>query len=325
MGIRTLYTGILDVHSYEATTMTIRELLLERYAPLHALSARSVVLFSSSIDRLRDHLEREPELADFTDLTMAKFIRWRSTTPHRGRLPSPATVAKDKAHLSSLANHAARKKLIPEFVEWPRLRVPTRPPRGYTVEEISAIVRAGRNRCGVIGGVPAPWFWMTLPWAAWETGERIGSLLRVRWGEVDLDRRVVTFLGEHRKDHITTIQRAIGPQLATVLATQRREDSRLVFPWLDDRKEATIFQSLQTQCRRAGVTPRGFHAFRKASASYVQAAGGNASEHLGHADPKTTRDHYLDTRITGQQSALDYLPPLDLRFGDPAGGSASGG
>jgi hypothetical protein len=31
---------------------------------------------------------------------------------------------------------------------------------------------------------------------------------------------------------------------------------------------------------------------------------------------KTTRDHYIDDRITGIQSALDYLPPLDL--GGPA-------
>lgn len=305
--------------------MTIRELLHDRYAPLHNLSQRSVVLFASTIDRLRDHLGREPTLDDFNDLTMAKFLRWRADTPfHLGKKPSPATVAKDKAHLASLANHAARKRLIPEFVEWPRLRVPTRPPRGYTVDEISAIIRAGRRRCGTIGTVPAPWFWMTLPWAAWETGERIGSLLRVRWSEVDLDRRVVTFLGEHRKDHVTTIQRSIGPKLAGVLRVERRDDNRLVWPWLEDRREVTIFQSLQKQCRRAGVTPRGFHAFRKASASYIQAAGGNASEHLGHADPKTTRDHYLDTRITGQQSALDYLPPLDLGFGDPAGGSVEG-
>jgi integrase len=60
------------------------------------------------------------------------------------------------------------------------------------------------------------------------------------------------------------------------------------------------------------VKARGFHAIRKASGSYVKAGGGDATDHLGHANPKTTKDHYLDTTITGQQSALDYLPPLDL-------------
>jgi hypothetical protein len=51
----------------------------------------------------------------------------------------------------------------------------------------------------------------------------------------------------------------------------------------------------------------------------VKAGGGDATDHLGHANPKTTKDHYLDTTITGQQSALDYLPPLDLNE-PPQGG-----
>lgn len=293
--------------------MTIRELLHDRYAPLHALSDRSVEMFSNTIDRLADFLGREPELSDFTDISMAKFLRWRASTPRKRGLPSPATVAKDKAHLASLANHAARKRLIPEFVEWPRVRVPKRLPRGYTLEEVSAICRAGRHRSGSVGRVPAAWFWLTLPMAAWETGERIGALLRLRWGEVDLDRRVVTFLGENRKDHITTIERDITGRLADYLRPQAGTASQLVWPWLEARKGiAHIFPSLSLICRAAGVQPRGFHAFRKASASYIKAAGGDASEHLGHANPKTTRDHYLDPKITGRQSALDFLPPLDL-------------
>jgi integrase len=81
----------------------------------------------------------------------------------------------------------------------------------------------------------------------------------------------------------------------------------------------SLFQSLRMLCRRAGVKARGFHAIRKASGSYVKAGGGDATDHLGHANPKTTKDHYLDVAITGQQSALDYLPPLDLE-GPPQDG-----
>lgn len=292
--------------------MTIRELLLDRYAPLHNLSDRSIVLFSSSIDRLRDHLGREPELSDLNDLAMAKFLRWRATTPHRGKLPAPATVAKDKAHLASLANHAWKKKLISECVEWPRLKVPTRPPKGYTLSEVSALVRSGRSAVGRVGRVPAAWMWTTLFIAAWETGCRIGELLRLRWGEVDLENRVLTFLGETRKDGITTIQREISGQLADFLRQQAGSPNQLVWPWLESRRATSIYATLQRICRRAGVTPRGFHAIRKASGSYVKAGGGDATDHLGHADAKTTKDHYLDPSIIGRQSALDYLPPLDL-------------
>jgi hypothetical protein len=41
-------------------------------------------------------------------------------------------------------------------------------------------------------------------------------------------------------------------------------------------------------------------------------AGGDATEHLGHASPDITRQHYLDPRITAPKRAVDYLPPLDL-------------
>jgi integrase len=293
--------------------MTIRELMTERYAPLHNLSARSVVLFGHSIDRLRDFLEREPVVADFDDLTIAKFLRWRAVTPHRGRVCSPASVAKDKAHLSALWNFAARKRIAAEFPDLPRLKVPTRPPRGYTVQEVSAIIRAARVCQGSIGGVPAPWFWMTLVQSLWYTGERIGSHLRIRWSEADLDACRMTFLGENRKGGVETIQRQIDPSLAQQLRLHRRADTELVWPWLDNREMGSLFQTFRIICGRAGVKPRGFHAIRKASGSYVKAGGGDATDHLGHANPKTTRDHYLDTNITGQQSALDFLPPLDLR------------
>lgn len=291
--------------------MTIRELLVERYAPLRGLCDRSVVLFGHSIDRLEQFLGREAVLADFNDLGMARFLRWRSQTACGSRMPSPATVAKDRAHLVALANHAARKRLIPEFVDFPRLKVPKKAPRGYTVEEVSALIRQAKFKVGNVGPVPAAWFWMTILRAEWETGERCGSLLRLSWPEVDLKLRQVTLLGEHRKDHVTTLERSISIELVNWLRPQVRE-SGLVWPWLEHRKEQTFYGAFRDLCERAGVTPRGTHAIRKSSGSYVKAAGGDATEHLGHANPRTTRDHYFDTRITGRANALDYLPPLDL-------------
>ena len=291
--------------------MTIRELLIERYAPLRGLKDRSVEIFGNTIDRLEEFLGRVATLEDFTDLQMAKYLRWRAQTLSRGRLPAPATVAKDRAHLVALANLAARKRLIPEFIDFPRLKVPKKPPRGYTVEEMSALIRQARHRHGYVGPVPAAWFWMTMLRAEWETGERCGSLLRLRWPEVDLPRQTVTLLGEHRKGGVETIERAISAELAAWMAP-RVQPAGLVWPWLEHRQERSFYTSFRQMAEQAGVTPRGTHAIRKSSGSYVKAGGGDATEHLGHANPRTTRDHYFDTRITGRQSALDFLPPLDL-------------
>jgi integrase len=65
-------------------------------------------------------------------------------------------------------------------------------------------------------------------------------------------------------------------------------------------------------CDQANVPQRRFHALRKASASYVAAAGGDAVGHLDHSDANITRDHYLDDRIVGKAAGIDFLPRLDL-------------
>ena len=294
--------------------MTIRDFLNDRYAVLHNLKPRSVVLFSGTIDRFRDFLGREPELSDFDDLQVSKFLRWRGTTPHRGRVCSPASVRKDMAHLVSLWNAAAKKRLIEAFPDLPRglVKVPHRAPSAYTVEEVSAMIRVARQRRGTIGPVPAAWFWPTLLMSAWYSGERIGSHLEVRWEQVDTGRRTITYLSEHRKGFGRTITRAISGQLVEWLELGRRAPSELVWPWSEHRCQNSIFTRIRYICQTAGVKPRGFHAIRKASGSYVKAGGGDATEFLTHRDSKTTRDHYLDPRIVGEASALDYLPPLDL-------------
>lgn len=300
--------------------MYLRQLLTDRYAVLHNLSPRTVLLMSQTLDRWSEQLGHEPTVDDLTDLSVSSFVRWRAATRRHGRTVSPATVRKDLAHVVALANHAARKRAtrsdggVVEFLDLPRnlVRVPTRPPRGYTVDEVSAIIRAGKRSKGFVGPVPAAWMWMTLPWTAWLTGERIGALLRLRWGEVDLEMCRLTFLGATRKDRVTTIHRDITPALRDFLRPQVRKASDLVWPWLDHRVENSIQNGIIRVCKAAGVQCRGFHGFRKSSCSYVAAAGGDATEHAAHRSSSTTKRHYLDVGIVGQKSALDFLPPLDL-------------
>jgi len=293
--------------------MLLREFLHDRYAVLHNLSPRTVVLFTHSVDRFRDFLGREPDLADFDDLTISKFLRWRAVTPHRGRICAPASVAKDKAHLVSLWNAAARKRLVEVFPDLPRniVKVPRRAPSAYTVEEIQRLVAAARTRKGMVGHVPAAWFWSTLLEVAYYTGERIGSLMEIRWAEVDAARCTLTFLSEHRKGMGRTITRHVPRQLAARLELYRTAPDERVWPWIGNRHSTMIFTRLAYMAKKAGVPPRGFHGLRKAAGSYVKAAGGDATDFLTHRDAKTTREHYLDPKIVGEASALDFLPPLD--------------
>jgi integrase len=303
--------------------MMLRELLRERIAPLKNLSDRSVVMYESTLDRFRDFLGREPTVDDLDDLTAAKFLRWRGSTVHdkkRGII-SPASLAKDSAHLRTMWTWCAKKRLkrsdgeLLEFPDYSRPRVPKPRPVAYTVEELQALIGAARHRKGCVGDVPAPWYWITKIRAMFETGERIGAVMQLRWGEVDLDRRTLTFLAATRKGHRETITRAISPDLAAIMTMHKRPADRLVWPWLEHRKMLSCYASLKVLCRLADVPYHPFHSIRKSTASYLKKAGKSAKTQLGHSSEEMAETHYYDSRIVGVESALDYLPPLDLGGG----------
>jgi integrase len=186
----------------------------------------------------------------------------------------------------------------------------------YTAEELSALVRAARHRKGAVAGTPAAWYWLTKLQAMFQTGERIGAVLAIRWREVDLERCTLTFLAATRKGRQETITRSITPELARMMATQKGPPDALVWPWLEDRKILSCYASLKILCRSAGVPYHPFHSIRKATASYLKLAGKSAKKQLGHSSEEMAETHYYDDRITGVESLLDFLPPLDL--GGPA-------
>lgn len=299
--------------------MLLRSLLTDQVAVLKNLSERTVTLYGETLDRFRDHLGHEATLDDLTDLTVAKFLRWRAQQSNkRNGLLSPASVAKDSAHLRTLWNWCARKRMkrangdLLEFPDYARPRVPKPRPVAYTVEELQRLLNAARHRKGHVSGVPAAWLWSTMLTAMFESGERVGAVLALRWAEVDLERRTLTFLAATRKGHRETITRQISPELAAALASRRRASGDLVWPWLEGRKMMSAYGSLRVLCRVAGVPYHPFHSIRKATASYLKRAGVSAKVQLGHSSEEMAENHYYDQRITGVPSALDYLPPLDL-------------
>jgi len=299
--------------------MTLRDLLIDRIAPLKDLSARTVQMYNSTLDRLRDHLGHEATVDDLDDLVIAKFLRWRAVTPQCTRgVISPASLAKDSAHIRTLWNWCARKRMkrsdgeLLEFPDYKRPVVPKPRPVAYAHDELQRLLLAARHRKGYLGDVSAPWYWQTKIMAMFQTGERIGAVLAIRWAEVDLERRTLTFLAATRKGHRETITRAISAELASLMAREQRAADRLVWPWLERRKIGSAYSSLRLLCQAAKVPYHPFHSIRKSTASYLKRAGVSAKKQLGHASEEMAENHYYDERITGVESALDYLPQLDL-------------
>ena len=294
--------------------MTVRE-VFERYALLRELKPITMLRYSQLWDRFEKWLGRPATVADLDDLVVARYLRWRAETPGwRGRLPSIATLRKDRTMLAAVWTYAARKKWAKEFPELPRIRQPKKLPigRAYTLEDVEQLIRTAKKRIGRTGGLPSRWWWSTVIYAAVLTGERFTALTSIRWGQVDLERRRMLFLAATRKGGTRDIERAITPQLAAMLARFRGAPDSLVWPW--DRRSNSHWASLRVLCETAGVRYRGFHGLRRTAASFAALKGGRAAatELLDHADPNL-QEVYVDPLICPSTLAEEIsLPPLNL-------------
>lgn len=298
--------------------MTLRELLVDRIAELKNYEPRTVEMYCQTLDRFRDFLGHEPTVDDLDDLQVSKFLRWRQRTVHdqkRG-LISPASLAKDSAHIRALWTWLAKKRWtktsgeLLEFPDYSRPKVPKPTPKAYKADELRSLLAAARRRKGLVAGKPAAWYWTTKLWAMFVTGERIGAVMQIRWGQVDLERCTLTFLAATRKGRRETLTSSIPPALAKMLAHGKGAPGERVWPWLDDRKMLSCYASLKVLCRTAGVEYKAFHSIRKSTASYLKKAGKSAKDQLGHASEEMAELHYYDGDIVGRESNLDYLPDI---------------
>jgi integrase len=189
--------------------------------------------------------------------------------------------------------------------------VPKPVPKAYTVEELSALVAAAKRRRGMIGPVPACWYWMTKLMAMYQTGERLGAVLELRWREVDLERHTLTFLAATRKGRRATKTLPITPRLCQLMSHEVGPDDARVWPWLDVRDRLSLYNSLRILCRSAGVEYKSPHSIRKSTASYLRRGGVSAKDQLGHSDDRMAELHYYDEEIVGRANHLDVLPDIE--------------
>ena len=291
------------------------DILNDDYAPLRGLKSKAHLQFRLSIEKFRDHLGRDPVVADLTGISVQRFLSARKQTV------SVATAVKDRTHLCALWNHLFRLRRVdvaPAAV-LPPMRAPKRVPKAYKADEVSAIIRAALAYPGAVAGKPANIWHASLIRAAFETAERVGALLQVEWRDVDLDERVILLRAETRKGGYRDLLRPISSETASWLRQLRRgsPDKAKVWDW--DRVPGHIWYHLKSICKRAGVPARGYHGFRKSAASYLAAAGGlgEAAAALGHASPSTTQASYVDPTIAKPtRTFVEMLPKIKLSDSD---------
>jgi integrase len=291
--------------------MLIRQLLMERYAPLYQLSDRTKVLYGHTLDRFDEFLGRPGTLDDLDDVVVSQFLAHRLTDPKRP--VRRTTVLKDRVQLLAIANYAAKKRLIPEFLTLKPMRAAGRLPQAYMPDDVHRLLDVCRQLPGLEAGLPRAWWWSTHLGVFVETAGRIGEIKVLCWRHVDRDRQVVLYEAESRKGKTRDIERGISSGLAELLEQHRGAPEAPVWPWVLGNEMR--YHRLRQLCKKAGVTYRGFHAFRKTAASVVAAQGGSAQQLLDHDRASTSERHYLDNRIVGRR--VSAAEALGLRFALP--------
>lgn len=281
--------------------MTLKALLHELYVPLRGICDRTRELYDFTLDAFASALGREPTILDLEELAVARFLA------HRVRVKAPATAAKDRAQIRALWEFASRRKICSTWPTIPAIRVPERVPEAWLTDEMERLLESASRERTTLEGIPAALWWRALLLLAYDTGERVSSLMALRWSNVR--GCSVIFRAEDRKGRRRDILREISVETADALLAIKG-DREEVFPWPYQR--SYIWRRLEIILKRAGL-PAGrrdkFHRIRRTTASYYEAAGGSAQRLLDHSDPATTRK-YLDPRIVKGRSAPDVIPPI---------------
>jgi integrase len=194
-----------------------------------------------------------------------------------------------------------------------RVRYLTAEERQLLLEGGVATVKAKDGRAWTIEHKPSPALRLYVL-AALMTGARRGELLRLRWSEVDMKRRSLTFR-ETKNGHDRTVP--MTPALAEAFQALPRplDATSRVLPVYEDPHVLT--RAFARHAKRVGVQGVTFRDLRHDAASTLTMAGvpqRAVMELLGHRDPRMTvrYQHLAPGHLRDAMRALDRAlePPV---------------
>lgn len=278
-------------------------ILVEHYARLTQLHPGTVRLHELAVRQFSKTLIRHATVDDFTEDNLARHVARRLAA---GR--SRGTVAGEQAKLLALWRFAAKQG---HCAIWPvthPVRVPDRIPRAWTMDELRKLFACTQFATRV-GSVDGPLWWRALFLTLYDTGERIEATMLLRWDGVDIEGRSVFMPAETRKGGRVDRLYPIAADTAAALDLLPRDHRPFFWPY----HHGTLYNRLKRMLLAVGLPcdrRSKFHRIRRTTASHYEAAGGNATELLGHTSRKVTRG-YIDPRICKTTSAIDLLKRPD--------------
>jgi integrase len=286
-------------------SMTLLDYYDSVYKPQRLLDASEQCLrqYNTNLLRLDKLLGRKARLRDLTAENVSRIM---AQLRDKGR--SPETCNKVRAQLVALWRFAAQRHLLKEWPNVRKLVAYRRVPTSWTAEEFASILESSAKARRKVAGVPAPLFWRALLLTIYDTGARVGALIRVCWEHVNLEQSTLLIPAELQKCRQDQLFK-LHSQTVAAMSVIRQPERATVFPG----SYATLHWRYNRILRVAGLphTRRDkFHKIRRTHATLLAANVGieAASWSLGHANQSMTREHYIDTTKLPQANVSDKLP-----------------
>lgn len=283
--------------------------LLEEYLVLNHSKDGTARLYRLAIRQFSLSLLRRAEVEDLSEDRIAQHVARRLA-----KGTAAGTIAGEQRKLYALWRFACKQNYLKVWPSSKPIRVPQRIPRAWTAEELKKLFSCTKFAEDV-GQVDGPLWWSALFSCLWDSGERITAMLSIRWDSVDLDGLTIYIPAEERKGETEDRVYPIAEETAQLLRRLPREYRPFFWPYdittLYNRLKRMLLKGELPADRRSK-----FHRIRRSTASHYEAAGGNATELLGHTSRKVTRG-YLDPRIVKTKSAVDMLFRPGLSDGKP--------
>jgi integrase len=306
---------------------TLREFFERYYVPekLHGhdcpKSASARKSHRQALDRLRAFCGADPQLDWVTRPGLKRFRRWlgehcRAASTANRHLRCIVALLREALDESQGVKRS--KRLCRPFGKIRLLPEAPKPPRSWRLDELGKMLGAAQGVPGYIGDVAACRWWRALVLVLYDTGLRISAAMALRWSDRKEDSQGVFFVARSETQKTGKEQR-LGINAQTVEALAAIGSAReLVFFWPWDPSDEYGHRNWCTLRARflreilgpAGIDPADrqiMHAFRKATATQVKKAGGNATEQLDHSSAAIT-DRYIDAEELGASRQCDILP-----------------
>lgn len=289
------------------SSMPLRKFVSDVYLPqkIRVTSHKTREHYESVCTSMQRALLREPVVADVTDETICRTIRYlesRSLAPH--------TIQQRRNYMVAIANWCAKRGILP----WPavdRYPVPRIVPKAWTLEQLSRLWKACDAFDGMYCGVRAALWWRAFHAVLWDTGERTAAVLAIRAEWIDLEAGTLEIPASVRKGGRTPMTYSLKPATVEAVRPLVAFGRKLVFNFPGCR--ATFYHHYTRLLKLAGLPSGRTHKpqkLRRTFASFLELAGGDATDALSHSNRKVTKEHYLDPAIVRKPPPNRLLPPL---------------